>query len=236
YRRVRPTIPYRRRRRRCLLATAGPRLDARLPSDGAGVASSTQFAADLLEAADRVWSGRGDARAQVAGEVQRRRARPLDRAHVRQRTAVRLGLAAGARLSRRLGRGAVPVAVRARAHAPRVASADARVASDDRDPDGHCGLELVLEPAAARRPPLHRGSAAFGRAGMLGRRTRPVSQRTTRLDSAMGAPLADDHASPRPTDRASPWTHPGRAHALAATLPPAAGAGMAGHESQIGRA
>src|SRR5712691_1345615 len=138
------------------------------------MAPPSQFGAHLLATTDRLRQGRGDAGAQMAGEIQRRRPRALDGTYVRQRTAVRPGVAAGPRVSRRLGRGAVPVPVRAGADAAGLTAADARVASDDRDARGGRDAERRLEAVAPGTPALSRRDPAIGRAGVPRGRPRAV--------------------------------------------------------------
>src|SRR5204862_7415671 len=124
------------------------------------------FGAHLLAPTNLQWPRRGNAGAQMAGEVQRRWARPLDGADVRQRTAIHPGVAARPRVSRRLGRGAVPVLVRASADAAGFTAADAGVASDDRDTRGDRDVERRVEPAAPGRPPLSPRDPAVGVVGL----------------------------------------------------------------------
>src|SRR5438552_12493183 len=144
-----------------MLAAAGTWLDVGLQRRRHGLAPPPKLGAHLLETADRLWPGRGDAGAEVAREVQRPRARALDRSHLWQRPDRCTPVAPGARLPRHLGRRALSVPLRARPEPARLAATDAGMVSDDRHPAGIVGVELRLEPnqALAARAG-HRGPAA----------------------------------------------------------------------------
>src|SRR5207247_1385703 len=103
--------PHRRGRRGRVLAAAGAGLDAGLQPCRHGLAPPPELAAHLLETADRVRPGGGDAGAEVAREVQRPGARALGGPHLRQRADARAPVAPVARLSRYLGPRTVSVAV-----------------------------------------------------------------------------------------------------------------------------
>src|SRR5205807_9431358 len=106
----------------------GARADTRLASARDGLAPPPRRGAHLRAAADGLRPRRGDARAQVAREVQRAGPRALGGPYLRQRADARPRVAPSARVPRRVGRRAVSVAVRARAQPARLAPAAAGVA------------------------------------------------------------------------------------------------------------
>src|SRR6266571_2957575 len=229
---VRSQVPNGRRRRRRVLEAAGSRLDARLPPGRRGVAPPSQFGAHLLAATNRLWPRRGNAGAQMAGEVQRRWARPLDGPDVRQRTALHPGVAARPRVSRRLRRGAVPVPVRARPHALGVPAPDARVAPDDRDAGRDRRAGRRVESAAARTPAARGRDSATDRSGVSWGRPGAVPRRSPG-DGAAGAPRSDRGAALASAHRAAAWAHSRRPHPVAAAVPAAAGATLARHRRGV---
>src|SRR2546428_1437749 len=158
---VRSAIPDRRRRRGRMLAAEGGWRAVGLQRRRHGRAPPPKLGAHLLEAADRLGPGRSDAGAEGAREVQRPRARALDRSHLWQRPDLCSPVAPGARLPRHLGRRALSVPLRASPEPARFAATDAGMVSDDRHAGGIVGVELRLEPnqALAARAG-HRGPAA----------------------------------------------------------------------------
>src|SRR5947208_12747984 len=127
-----------------MLAAAGTWLDVGLQRRRHGLAPPPKLGAHLLETADRVRPGRGDAGAEVAREVQRPRARALDRSHLWQRPDRCTPVAPGARLPRHLGRRALSVPLRPRPEPARLAPTDAGRLPDHRPPARIVGGELLL--------------------------------------------------------------------------------------------
>ena len=210
-----------------MLAAAAAGLDARLQPGRHGLAPPAEFRARLLEAAGRVRPGRGDAGAQVAREIQRLGPHPLGRPHLRERAHPRARLAPGAHLPRCLGRCGVSVALPARAEPPRLAVADARVVSDDRDPGRAGSFEHPLEPAEARPPVVARRRAAAHRSSLSERGPRCIPERAGprrgRADAAAvdgGAPSAPAARPPARAARRGP-------HALAPPRHAATGTALA---------
>src|SRR5436309_4243800 len=217
-----------------MLAAAAAGLDARLQPGRHGLAPPAEFRARLLEAAGRVWPRRGDAGAQVAREIQRLGPHPLGRPHLRERAHPRARLAPGAHLPRCLGRRGVSVPLPARAEPPRLAVADARVASDDCDPGRAGSVEHPLEPAEARRPVVAGRHAAAHRSRLSERVPRfiPPSPRRGRADAAAvdgGAPSAPAARPPARAARRGP-------HALAPTWRAATGTALARDDVGLERA
>ncbi len=180
----------------------------------------------------RLRQGGGDARAQMAGEVQRRWARPLDGPDVRQRTALHPGVAARPRVSRRLGRGAVPVPVRARPHALGVPAPDARVASHDRDAGRDRRAGRRVESAAARTPAARGRDSATDRSGVSWGRPGAVPRRSPG-DGAAGAARPHRGTALHSAHRAAARALSGGPHPVAAALPAAAGAALARHRRGV---
>src|SRR2546422_1241802 len=226
------TTLFRSRRRRRVLETAGSRLDARLPPGRRGVAPPSQFGAHLLAATNRLWPRRGDARAQMAGEVQRRWARPLDGPDVRQRTALHPWVAARPRVSRRVGRGAAPIAVRAGADAAGLTAPNARVAPDDRDARGDRDVERRVEPIAPGTAALSRRDPAVGGPGVPRGRPRAIP-RCPQREGPAGAPRPDRGTALHSAHRAAARSLSGGPHPVAAALPAAAGAALARHRRGV---
>src|SRR5437660_345999 len=233
---LRSAVPHRRGRRGRLLASAGAGVDPRLSSGRDGLAPPPQLGAHLLAAADRLRPRRGDARAQVAREVQRAGPRALGGPYLRQRADARPRMAPSARVPRRVGRRAVSVAVRARAQPARLAPADAGVAPDDGDPGGNRRLERGLEavPARATTAVVCRRSAH--RAGLAERGSRPLRGRAGALVGPAAASAPDRRAAldaaPRPPARAAQR----RPNAVATARHATAGAALAGHRVHLERA
>src|SRR5215208_5696135 len=115
-RRVRRPVSRGGRRRGRLLAAPGSRRPDRVRAGGDGLAPPPWVDPRLSQAAAQLRPRRGDAGAQVAGALHRRRPRHVERPDLwRNRAQARGGAASLARLSRRLGKRAVPVALRAAA-------------------------------------------------------------------------------------------------------------------------
>ena len=104
-RRVRPAVPRGRRRRRRLLADPAGGLDDRLQPGGVVWHHRRASIRGVPAPAGRLRQGRGAARAQVAGEVQRRRPRDLGRAAVRHGRRARACGGAGASTTASWGSG-----------------------------------------------------------------------------------------------------------------------------------
>src|SRR5258708_11649395 len=135
----------------------------------------------------------------MAREIQRAGACPLGRPHLRPRIQSLPRLAAAAHLPWRLGRRALPVAVRARVEPAWLLAADARVAPADGDPRG------------ARRhqsgvPPVRAGGAAIPRPARAAHRPR-LRRRVSRTFPPAIAPLRVP-APPAPDRRLAPRSAP----------------------------
>ena len=159
-RRLRPDLPGRGRRRRRLLADPARGVDDRLQPRRGGLAPPAAIGPRVLAAAAGLRPGRGPARAEVAREVQRPRARRAGRAPC---TAARCSGASAVRAGRIYhgiwGSGAVPVPLPAVARGPERGAAHARVVPGDRDAHRPRppGARVAAAPggAAARRPGSH---------------------------------------------------------------------------------
>src|SRR5881296_3809667 len=233
---LRPAVPHRRRRRGCMLAAAGARLDPRLPSGRHGLAPPPQLAAHLLAPADRLRPGGGDARAQVAREIQRPGARALGRPHLWRRADVHARVASPAGLSRRLGRRAVSVALPTQLQSVGFAPADAGMASHDGEPRGDRGAERRLEAVHARGAAVGSRHRAAGRAGVAQRAPRQISRPPRRLGGPAAAPAAHGRAPPGPAARSAAGPPQRGPHTLAAAWHAAANAALARHDLHLDRA
>src|SRR5213595_660359 len=233
---LRPAVPHRRRRRGCVLAAAGARLDSRLPSGRHGLAPPPQLAAHLLAPADRLRPGGGDARAQVAREIQRPGARALGRPHLWRRADVHARVASPAGLSRRLGRRAVSVALPTQLQSVGFAPPDAGMASHDGEPRGDRGAERRLEAVHARGAAVGSRHRAAGRAGVAQRAPRQISRPPRRLGGPAAAPAAHGRAPPGPAARSAAGPPQRGPHTLAAAWHAAANAALARHDLHLDRA
>src|SRR5207244_4453547 len=117
-------IPRGRRRRGCLLAVAAARLDAGLQSGGGGLAPSPQFGARLFAPAERLRQSGGLAGKEMAGKIQRGRSPEMGGPGLRNPLCA---MACRPHLSRYLGPGALPVALRTGSRRDRFAAGDARM-------------------------------------------------------------------------------------------------------------
>src|SRR5439155_13675372 len=214
-RRVRPAVPHRRRRRGRVLVPPGTGLDTGIQRRRHGLAPPPQLGAHLLEAADRVRPRGGDARTEVAQEIQWLRARALGRPYLRQRAGPRAPVAPSARLSRHLGRRAVPVPVRARPEPARGAAADAGMVSPDRDPGGAVNGEPGLEPAPAPAAAARRRRPAVVGAGLPERGPRFFQRGAAPQFGPAEASVVDGGALPAPATGAPAWPARVRSDALA---------------------
>src|SRR5947199_192808 len=233
---LRPAVPHRRRRRGCVLAAAGARLDSRLPSGRHGLAPPPQLAAHLQAPADRLRPGGGDARAQVAREIQRPGARALGRPHLWRRADVHARVASPAGLSRRLGRRAVSVALPTQLQSVGFAPPDAGMASHDGEPRGDRGAERRLEAVHARGAAVGSRHRAAGRAGVAQRAPRQISRPPRRLGGPAAAPAAHGRAPPGPAARSAAGPPQRGPHTLAAAWHAAANAALARHDLHLDRA
>src|SRR5204862_3293237 len=198
-----------------VLAAAGSGLDAGLQPCRHGVAPPPEFAAHVLETADRIRPRRGDAGAEMAREVQRPGARALGRPHLRQRADARAPVAPGARLSRHLGPRAVSVALRARAELAWLAAADAGMAPGVRARDGTVGARLLLDPAHAFVAVAHRRRPASAGLGMSERRPRLIPCRASRQRGPSEEADVDGSAPSGSAARPTAWAAQRGPHSLA---------------------
>ena len=217
-RRLRSAVSHRGRRRRHLLAPCRPRLAARLRAGGRRLAPSPCHAARLLAPAAGVRPRGGAARAQVAGEVQRRRAPLVGRAAV-PAPPLSSGLAPPAGAVRHLGHGRLP----ARGAGPLVhlggARRDSRVVPAARRPrrplcagGALAAAALGAARARSRRLPAHGADR--------GRRV-PRAACSRRAEPFGAHPDADAHVgtSPCPAVRTPARTSQPRADTLASSRP-----------------
>ena len=218
---LRSAVPDRRRRRGHLLANAATGLDARVPPGRHRVASPARNAAHLLEAAGGVWQGRSDPRAQVAGEVQRRRPHQLGGAPVRVGARAGDSVASRQAVPGHLGRGPVPVPVPAGAGDLRRAPPDAGVVPRDPGPRGavlRARERVAPSPGRVAAPGSRRGSAPAPGDARRGARplhlSRPIVQRAAqalRPDGAPVPPPAVGAAAWPSCPRPAPWRRRGTA-------------------------
>ncbi len=217
-RRLRSAVSHRGRRRRHLLEACRLRLASRLRPGGGRLAPSPRQAARVLAPAAGVRPRRGAARAQVAGEVQRRWARLVGRAAV-PAPPLRTAMAPPASAVRDLGHGRLP----ARGAIPLVHLGGAHRNS------------RVLPPAGRARGPVGPGSALASAAlGAAGARARsvlaPGAHRGGRVQSAArygNAQAIRAHSAavthlgppPCPAVRTSARTSQPRADSLAPSRP-----------------
>src|SRR5205807_2605569 len=232
----RPTVPHRGRRRGRVLAPAGAGVDPRLSSCRDGLAPPPQLGPHLLETADRLRPRRSDARAQVAREVQRAGPRTLGGSHLRQRVDARPRVAPSARIPWRVGRRAVPVALRPRAQPARLAPADAGMAPDDGEPGGNRRHERGLETFQARAALAGVSRCAADRTGLAVRGSRPVRRRAGTLVGAAAAPAADRGAARDAAHRPPARAAQRGPHPVATAWHTAAGTALAGHGVRLERA
>ena len=196
-------VPDRGRRRGHLLATARARVDARVSARSRRVASPPELGAHLLEAAGGIWPGRGHARAEMAGEVQRRRPHQLGGAPVRVGARAGDSVASRQAVPGHLGRGPVPVPVPAGAGDLRRAPPDAGVVPRDPGPRAALGARERVAPSAGRvaAPGSRGGSAPAPGDARRGARplhlSRPIVQRAAQALRPDGAPV------PPPADGAA---------------------------------
>src|SRR5256886_2923677 len=136
------------------------------------------------------------------------------------------------RVSRRLGRGAVPVPVRARPHALGVPAPDARVASHDRDAGRDRRAGRRVEAASARTPAARGRDSATDRSGVSWGRPGAVPRRSPG-DGAAGAARPHRGTALHSAHRAAARALSGGPHPVAAALPAAGGAAPARHRRGV---
>ena len=190
-------------------------MDARIPPGRRGLAPPAQLGPRVLEAADGLRPGGGPARAQVAGEVQRRRPRPVGGAPLRAGARSSDSVASRPAVPGHLRRSSVPEPV------PAVARHSGRTATDagvvPRGPDPHAALGArgrVAPPARRATPPGTRDGGAAAPGGAE-RRARPLQRPRPIAGGSPQAVRADDAAVSSPADGAAPGPPRARADTLA---------------------